>query len=117
MTDRKITCIVLGGSTNALGQIRAIHELGYKCINIVEKGTHDWSSKSRLCEGIISPHPFINKEATLRLLNSVISREKNKPFLFFASDDWMDLIGENEEEFRKKAYIPQSSWDKLSRLY
>lgn len=117
MIDNDITCIVLGGSTNALGQIRAIHKLGYKCINIVEKGTHDWSSRSRLCEGIISPHPYNNKKDALKILNSVISREKNKPFIFFASDDWMDLIGENEEEFRNKTLIPQSPWDKLSKLY
>lgn len=117
MKDNIITCIVLGGSTNALGQIRAIHELGYKCINIVEKGAHDWSSKSRLCEGIVSPHPFTHKEEVLDLLHSIINQQKTRPFIFFASDDWMDLIGENEEDFRKKAFIPQSPWNKLSKLY
>lgn len=117
MKNNEITCIVLGGSTNALGQIRAIHQLGYRCINIVEKGTHDWSSRSRLCKGIISPHPFHEKEDAIKLLNEVIEKEKSKPFIFFASDDWMDLVGEFEKDFREKAYIPQSPWEKLSNFY
>lgn len=117
MKDNNITCIVLGGSTNALGQIRAIKALGYKCINIVEKGAHDWSSRSVFCKGIISPHPFKDKDKTLALVDNVINNVGNKPFIFFASDDWMDLIGEHEQDFRQKAFIPQSPWRKLSSLY
>lgn len=117
MDFRKINCLVLGGSTNALGQIRAITRLGCNCINIVEKGTHDWSTRSILCKGIRAPHPFHDKKEALELLYRVIGGLEGKPFIFFASDDWMDLVGENESAFRKIAYIPQSSWNIMSKLY
>lgn len=114
---QKITAIILGGSTNALGQIRAAHQAGYKCINIVEKGLHAWSRKSKLCKGYIGPHPYNDKENCVDFLFRIIKKAEGKPFLFFASDDWMDLVGEREVEFRKVAYIPQMSWNEMSRLY
>ena len=113
----RITIIVLGGSTNALGQIRAAHKAGYNCINVVEKGMHAWSRKSRYCKGYLAPHPYNEKEACLKFLFDLISKINGKPFLFFASDDWMDLVGEQEYEFRRVSYIPQMPWDEMSKLY
>lgn len=112
-----IVAIVLGGSTNALGQIRAIHKAGYKCINIVERGLHSWSCKSRYCKGYLSPHPYNEREKCLNFLLKTIKELNCKPFLFFASDDWMDLVGENETVFRNISYIPQSDWKEMSKLY
>ncbi len=117
LNSQDITCIVLGGSTNALGQIRAIHDAGYNCINIVEKGMHSWSAKSRLCKGLRAPHPYNEREACLTFLKDVISGIQGEPFLFFASDDWMDLVGENEADFLEIAYIPQMKWADMSKLY
>lgn len=114
---QKITAIVMGGSTNALGQIRAAHQAGYECINIVEKGMHAWSRKSKYCKGYIGPHPYNEKEKCLKFLFDIISKVDGKPFIFFASDDWMDLVGEYEKEFRGVAYIPQMPWDEMSKLY
>lgn len=112
-----IVAIVLGGSTNALGQIRAIHKAGYKCINIVERGMHSWSRKSKYCKGYLAPHPYNDREKCLEFVLNIIKELKCKPFLFFASDDWMDLVGENESMFRKISYIPQSEWEEMSKLY
>jgi len=112
-----ITCFVLGGSTNALGQIRAINQLGYKCINVVEKGLHGWSRKSRYCHGVLAPHPFLEREQCLKFLIDLIKKEINISFLFFASDEWMDMVGENEATFRAIAKIPQSEWPDMSRLF
>lgn len=113
----KNTIIVFGGSTNALGQIRASHEAGYRCINIVEDCMHSWSRKSNLCEGYLAPHPFNEKEKCLAFIKDIIAKIDSKPFLLFASDDWMTLIGENEAEFKKIANIPQLAWEKMSNLY
>lgn len=117
MDYKKFTCIILGGSTNALGQIRAVKQLGCNCINITEPGPHDWSRKSFYCKGIHAPHPFNERSKALEMLFNVIAGIDGKPFLFFASDEWMDLVGENESEFRKIAYLPQSSWKTMSKLY
>lgn len=113
----KIIAIVFGGSTNALGQIRAIHAAGYECVNIVEKGLHSWSRKSKYCKGILSPHPYNQKNECLAFVLDFIKHLRKNPFLFFASDDWMDLIGENEKRFRECAIIPQSYWADMSNLY
>lgn len=107
----------MGGSTNALGQIRAAHQAGYNCINVVEKCVHAWSRKSKYCKGYLAPHPYKEKERCLNFMFELIKKVDGKPFLFFASDDWMDLVGEKEDEFRKVAYIPQMPWDKMSKLY
>ncbi len=115
--QKNITCIVLGGSTNALGQIRSICDAGFDCINVVEKGMHSWSRKSNLCTGYLSPHPYNERKECVNFLMNVIEELPNKPFLFFASDDWMEMVGENEAMFRNVAYIPQSKWEKMSQLY
>ena len=62
-----ITAIVMGGSTNALGQIRAAHQAGYDCINIVEKGMHAWSRKSKYCKGY-----YNNKSSDPRVIQFII---------------------------------------------
>lgn len=113
----KVIIIVLGGGTNALGQIRSAHQAGYECINIVERGLHSWSRKSKYCKGYVAPHPYNDRNNCLNFLLKVIKPLSVKPFLLFASDDWMDLIGENEALFRAVSYIPQSDWNKLSQLY
>ena len=64
----------MGGSTNALGQIRAAHKAGYECINIVEKGMHAWSRKSKYCKGYIGPHPYNEKENCIKFLFDIISK-------------------------------------------
>lgn len=114
---RKIITIVFGGSTNALGQIRAIHQAGYSCINVVEKCMHAWSRKSKYCKGYLAPHPYNEKEACLRFVRELIQGLDSKPFLFFASDDWMDFVGENEKEFRRIAHLPQMDWAGMHELY
>lgn len=115
--NKHITTIVFGGSTNAIGQIRASHQAGYECINIVEKSIHSWSRKSKYCKGVIAPHPYNERDACIKFVMDFISKLDVKPFLLFASDEWMDMIGENEAEFRKIAYIPQGSWSEISQLY
>ena len=111
------TIIILGGGSNALGQIRMAYAAGYRCINIVEKGIHSFSAKSRYCKGYTAPHPYSEKEACLAFLLHVIRRESEKPFFFFASDEWLNLVGENEAMFAGMAHIPQSPWEKVSSLY
>lgn len=112
-----IIAIVFGGSTNALGQIRAIHKAGYECINIVESGMHSWSRKSKYCKGVLAPHPYNEREQCLEFVLAIIKNLQSKPYLFFASDDWMDLVGENETVFNEIAYIPQLAWEEMSKLY
>lgn len=113
----KVIIIILGGGTNGLGQIRSAHQAGYECINIVERGLHSWSRKSKYCKGYIAPHPYNDRNDCLNFLLKVIKSLSAKPFLLFASDDWMDLIGENEPLFRDVSFIPQSHWNILSQLY
>lgn len=113
----KIIAIVFGGSTNALGQIRAIHQAGYTCINVVENCVHAWSRKSKYCKGYLAPHPYNEREECLSFVRKLIQSLDDKPFLFFASDDWMDLVGENEQEFRSIAHIPQMEWAGMQDLY
>lgn len=117
MKDIKVICIVFGGSTNGLGQIRAINQAGFRCINVVEKGLHSWTRKSNLCEGILAPHPYNERKQCLKYTIELIKHLPSKPFLFFASDDWMDMVGENEALFSSIAYIPQSPWSIVSKLY
>lgn len=112
-----ITVIVFGGGTNALGQIRAAYSAGYQCINIVEKSLHRFSSKSNKCKGIIAPHPSLEKDECISFVINIISGLKDKPYLFMASDDWMNMIGENENLFLNIAHIIQSPWHKTEKLY
>lgn len=116
MNDKTIV-IVLGGGTNAVGQIRAAHDAGYSCINLCEKNIHRFSAKSRYCKGYITPHPFKEREACMSLTLSIIGELSSKPYLFCASDEWMDMIGENEDTFRSVAHIVQSSWKDTVQLY
>lgn len=113
----EIFVIVLGGSTNALGQIRAAHKVGYKCINLAESGLNCFSRKSRYCEGHIVPHPYLEKEKCLSSLIFYINRCKSKPFIFTDSDEWLCLVGENEQQLKGIAYIPQSPWNEMSQLF
>ena len=115
--DSNVTILVLGGSTNALGQIRAANAAGYKCINIVEKSIHRFSAKSNKCKGYVSPHPFKERAACMAFTLKIISQLKSKPYLFFASDEWMDMVGENETIFKDVAYIIQSPWKDTVQLY
>ncbi len=117
MSPNNVTCIVLGGSTNALGQIRTVRNAGYNCINVVEKGMHSWSRKSNLCKGYLAPHPYNERKECVDFLIKIIKDLPSKPFLFFASDDWMDMVGENEAVFDNIAYIPQSKWEEMAQLY
>jgi len=114
--DKTIT-IVFGGSTNALGQIRASHQAGYECINVVEDCMHSWSRKSKYCKGIIAPHPYNEREKSLKFVIDLIKSLDAKPFLFFASDDWMDMVGDHEDVFREIAYLPQTPWSEMSHFY
>lgn len=117
MKDKEIVVIVFGGSTNAIGQIRSAYKAGYKCINIVEPGMHSWSRKSRYCQGLLAPHPYNERDKCLKFVLQIIRDLDSKPYLFFASDDWMDMVGENESLFREIAIIPQSPWDNMVNLY
>lgn len=112
-----ITAVILGGSTNALGQIRAAHQAGYKCINVVEKSMHAWSRRSKYCKGYLAPHPYKEKDKCLTFLFDLLKTIKGKSFLFFASDDWMNLVGEREDDFRKLSFIPQMPWEEMSKLF
>lgn len=117
ITNDKPIVVVLGGGTNALGQIRAAYDAGYRCINLVEKSLHRYSAKSNKCEGIIAPHPNNEKESCLSFTLELLRRLPQKPYLFTASDDWMKLIGENEMAFLEVARIPQSPWKEVEKLY
>jgi predicted ATP-grasp superfamily ATP-dependent carboligase len=116
MNSQKVI-IVLGGGTNAIGQIRAAHQANYCCINIVEKSLHSFSRKSRFCKGYLAPHPYSKRENCIQFILDIIKNLDTKPYLFFASDDWMDLIGENENIFRQLVYLPQSEWKFMSLLF
>lgn len=113
----KLKVLVLGGGTNAIGQIRTAHDAGYDCINIVEKSIHSFSASSRFCQGYISPHPFKERAACLSFTISIIKSLPDKPYLFCASDEWMDMLGENEKEFRSIGHIIQSPWAETVQLY
>lgn len=115
--NKDIIVMVLGGGTNALGQIRAAHNAGYKCINLVEKSLHRYSAKSNKCRGVIAPHPSSQREQCLKFTIDIINALPDKPYLFTASDDWMDMIGENEQTFLKIAHIVQSPWAETEKLY
>lgn len=65
----------------------------------------------------MAPHPYLEKTACLTFLRRIIHKIPEKPFLFFASDEWLNLIGENETVFADIVRIPQSSWEKVSSLY
>lgn len=117
MYMKPVTVIILGGGSNALGQIRMARDAEYRCINIVEKGIHSFSAKSCNCKGYLAPHPYSEKEACLEFLLRIIGGLQEKPFLFFASDEWLNLVGENEAVFTETAHIPQSPWEKVSSLY
>lgn len=115
--NSNVTIIVLGGSTNALGQIRAAAAAGFKCINIVEKCIHRFSTKSNKCKGYVSPHPFKERAECMAFTLNIISQQPNKPYLFFASDEWMDMVGENEAIFKEVAHLIQSPWAETVQLY
>lgn len=117
MNKKEIIVIVLGGGTNALGQIRAANEAGYECINLVEKSIHRYSAKSNKCKGYIAPHPFKERESCLSFTFDIIKKLSSKPYLFCASDEWMDMVGENEKVFSEIAHIVQSPWEETLRLY
>lgn len=112
-----ITVIVLGGGTNALGQIRAASQAGYRCINLVEKSLHRYSAKSNKCKGVIAPHPSTEREKCLNFTVELIRQLPEKPYIFTASDDWMNMIGENEQLFLSIAHIVQSPWADTEKLY
>ena len=115
--NEEIIVLVLGGGTNALGQIRAAVEAGYTCVNLVEDCLHKYSAKSNKCTGIIAPHPTLDKEKCLKFTIDYIKNLPSKPFLFTASDDWMNMIGENEDKFLEIAHIVQSNWSDTEKLY
>lgn len=117
MNKSETIVLVLGGGTNALGQIRAAHSAGYMCVNLAEKNMHCYTTKSNKCNGYISPHPYKQREACLEFTMNIIKSLPSKPFIFCASDEWMDLIGENESLFQEVAMIIQSSWEKTQALY
>ncbi len=111
------TVIILGGASNALGQIRCAHEAGYKCINLVSDTPNKFSAKSRYCEGVLTPDPYKEQQACLRLLKDVIAKLSSKPYLFFSDDEWMMLVGEHENDIRDIAHIIQTPWNELVSLY
>lgn len=115
--NNDIIVMVLGGGTNALGQIRAAHNAGYKCINLVEKNLHRYSAKSNKCNGFVAPHPSNDRDKCLKFTINIIKNLQSKPYIFTASDDWMNMIGENEDIFLKIAHIVQSPWKIIEKLY
>ena len=115
--NKDITVIILGGGTNALGQIRAAHDAGYKCINIVENSLHRYSAKSNKCKGLIAPHPSTEREKCIRFVVDIIKNLTDKPYIFTASDDWMNMIGENEDLFLSLSHVIQSPWKETEKLY
>lgn len=117
MKEEKIVVVILGGSTNATGQIRAAYAAGYDCYNLAEKNMHCYTTKSRKCHGFIAPHPTTEREKCLQFTIEFLKQFSIKPFLFFATDDWMYMVGENEEEFLKYAHIIQSPWKETIKLY
>ena len=113
----KVTVIILGSASNALGQIRCAHEAGYRCINMVSDTPNKFSAKSRYCKGILTPDPYKEQAACLELLKEVITKQPSKPYLFFSDDEWMMLVGEHEEEIKQVAHIIQTPWKELVLLY
>lgn len=116
MNDKTIV-IVLGGGTNAMGQIRCADQAGYKCYNLVEKSIHSYTIKSNKCKGYIAPHPTTDRVKSLKFTLDFIKKLPSKPYLFFASDDWMNMFGENEDIFLEISNVIQSPWKDTEKLY
>ena len=114
---KDIIVLVLGTGTNALGQIRCAHQAGYKCYNFVGESIQRFSAKSRYCKKIDAPDPFKEPETCKQFTIGFIKSLPSKPYLYFADDEWMMLVGENEKEFLEIANIVQSPWEKLVQLY
>lgn len=109
--------LVLGTGTNALGQIRCAHQAGYKCYNFVGNSIQRFSARSRYCKKIDAPDPFKEPEKCLKFTLDFINELPHKPYLFFADDEWMMLVGEHESDFLQVAHIVQSPWNDLVQLY
>lgn len=109
--------IVLGTGTNALGQIRCAHQAGYICYNFVGESNQRFSAKSRYCKKITAPDPFRDAERCLSFTLNFIKELPEKPYLYFADDEWMMLVGENEQKFLEISHLVQSSWTELVQLY
>ena len=112
-----IIIIVMGTGTCALGQIRCAHQAGYRCYNFVGKSIQRFSAKSKYCKKVDAPDPFKEPEACTTFTLNFIEKLPSKPYLFFADDEWMMLVGEKEQEFLKIAHIVQSPWAELIQLY
>ena len=112
-----IIILVLGTGTNALGQIRCAHQAGYQCYNFVGSSIQRFSAKSKYCKKVDAPDPFKDPDVCKAFTIDFIKNLPSKPYLYFADDEWMMLVGENEKEFLEVAHIVQSPWAELVQLY
>ena len=115
--NKSIIILVMGTGTCALGQIRCAHQAGYQCYNFVGKSIQRFSAKSKYCKKVDAPDPFKESDACKKFTLDFIKKLPSKPYLFFADDEWMMLVGENEQEFLEVAHIVQSPWAELVQLY
>lgn len=116
MSD-KVLVIVFGTGSCALGQIRCAHDAGYDCINVVGKTPNRFSGNSKYCKKVVAPNPFKEEQKCVEFTLSMIKSLGRKPYLFFADDEWMMLIGSHERAFEEIAVIMQPHWEGLVQLF
>lgn len=108
--------VVLGGSPNGLGQVRALGGAGVKTFCVAPRDAQRYAAFSRHCTWVQCPDPVQHPDAAIRTVLDLGRRQPARPMLLFASDVWLRLGGLHEQDLRQAFVIPQSPWSLLERV-